>query len=1141
MLMASGTAEEFAVASSGAAAQPALSSAVAEAAKRRDERISKRDAVEHEKHRMRGHFPYDPTCVQCQQSRGVHRHPRQRQKPLEPRIFADFFDIAHENQRQEHKFLALVEVASGMIGAVPCSTDRRATNAVLAHWLSEFAMPSKMVELFTDAETAVGNLFKSGLESGLRVLVRKAGPQNHETVGAVEQTVRRFKEGAATIRVDLREEGVDICPSHDSWFHLLKYVAFAHNCFACPGEGAKTAREKLANRQLPTATFAMYGSVVLAEAPESVPAPARFVKACYLSPQWNSLGHTVVTTLDGSKKVFTAKSIKPVTPLEFDVSLAVGFLTNPGLPKQPKLDEGPARPYEGPIQPGPVTLSGNPPAAFFNEHGRTPGCNACSFRTLGGRVHNKACKERYRKFLELEQKQLSSDKEPPAEQVGPSIAPAPNDPLSDFEPSDWFDEAGNLKDAETTTVPSTEVSPPAPPVRRLNVKTSPAELVGKGQKRPAEDAPDSSAGSGEPLTLPVPAMPDFDMASEEPLSVPMEVDSLLDISTMTDSSDGLTGPELLDPNVFQVSGVLFESSSQVQSKTIKFCGSKLKVWKPSAAVSDVTMAHLDGEATFKGMLRELAGLDGCKAGRPMSKEQADAYCTEHGISVLASRWVTNEKEDTDGAEIVRSRLVVKDFRGSKSARSLEISSPTPSVEALRTILAYAGRNDWELASLDVSQAFMHTPLKQRKACVKLPLSVSFPNGEPVYMALDQALNGLRISSRAWLEYITTDTLGPLGLRACEREPCLFSGLVDGVECLVLLYVDDVLIACPDRKVIDKIFAAFQSKVPTKLTGRVFGSKGGGGHLRFLGRNIERRPGETTLTLFVDASYLDSCYDDYKLSGRGSGSAAFPDIRAILEKSNSPVLSAEAHARFRRVLGKLAWFAQTREDLHIAISLVSVGQSVPTAAHEEALRALLRFLRRDGDVRVHFPSPETLSSDSFQEVSVFSDASYAPMRTLGRKSITGGVIILQGSLIKALARQQASVTLSSCEAELHAIQTMTQESLVILHVVHRILSSFQWLSKAEWPYMQLSTDSESARVLLMGADLPKRSRHIEIRVFWLREMISKGYLRVTWGIGTENPADLFTKCLPMSLFVRHRRTLGFLPHDGPSVQALLSSD
>ncbi|CAE7296302.1 unnamed protein product, partial [Symbiodinium natans] len=575
----------------------------------------------------------------------------------------------------------------------------------------------------------------------------------------------------------------------------------------------------------------------------------------------------------------------------------------------------------------------------------------------------------------------------------------------------------------------------------LVTKTSPEEVHAKGQKRPAQEelkedfdnsdyVPSDVESPALPLPIPIPEAVDSSVSgpgtsNEEPQSVPMEVDSLVDAATMINGSFGLTGPELVSPDVFHLSGVVFDDSAKAKSQTVEFCGSKLKVWQPSSAVSDVSMAELNGDATFKGMLKELGGLSSCKAGNVMNKAQAEAYCHKHGIQVLASRWVTNEKTDTDGAEIVRSRLVVKDFRGSKSARSLEISSPTPSVEALRTVLAYAGRHDWELASLDVSQAFMHTPLKHRKACIKMPLSVSFPNGEPVYMALSQALNGLRLSSRAWLEYITSDTLGPLGLHACEREPCLFSGLVDGVECLVLLYVDDVLIACPSQKVINKIFAALQSRVPTKLTGRILSSKGGGGHLRFLGRNIERRPGEAALTLFVDANYLDSCYDDYKLSGRGGGSSAFPDIRAVLEKSsNSHVLSAEAHAKFRRVLGKLAWFAQTREDLHIAISLVSVGQSAPTAAHEEALRALLRFLRKDGDVRVHFPSPETMSNDSYQEVSVFSDASYAPMRSLGRKSITGGVIILQGSLIKALARQQASVTLSSCEAELHAIQTMT---------------------------------------------------------------------------------------------------------------------
>ena len=122
---------------------------------------------------------------------------------------------------------------------------------------------------------------------------------------------------------------------------------------------------------------------------------------------------------------------------------------------------------------------------------------------------------------------------------------------------------------------------------------------------------------------------------------------------------------------------------------------------------------------------------------------------------MASRWVTNEKTNADGKNIVRSRIVVKDFRGSRRARSFAISSPPPFVETLRILLASAARFDMELASFDVSQAFMHTLLKHRKACVKLPLSASFPNGGPVYLVLSKALNSSRIASLTWLEYITS--------------------------------------------------------------------------------------------------------------------------------------------------------------------------------------------------------------------------------------------------------------------------------------------------------------------------------------------------------------------------------------------------
>ena len=39
----------------------------------------------------------------------------------------------------------------------------------------------------------------------------------------------------------------------------------------------------------------------------------------------------VVTTLEGSKKVFTAKSIKNVTPIEFDVALALNLVCQRSL------------------------------------------------------------------------------------------------------------------------------------------------------------------------------------------------------------------------------------------------------------------------------------------------------------------------------------------------------------------------------------------------------------------------------------------------------------------------------------------------------------------------------------------------------------------------------------------------------------------------------------------------------------------------------------------------------------------------------------------------------------------------------------------------------------------------------------------
>ena len=77
-----------------------------------------------------------------------------------------------------------------------------------------------------------------------------------------------------------------------------------------------------------------------------------------------------------------------------------------------------------------------------------------------------------------------------------------------------------------------------------------------------------------------------------------------------------------------------------------------------------------------------------------------------------------------------------------------------------------------------------------------------------------------------------------------------------------------------------------------------------------------------------------------------------------------------------------------------------------------------------------------------------------------------------------------------------------------------------------PRILLESDSSSALQLLVGQDIPKRSRHVEIRLARMKSKMASGELEIEHRAGTENVADLFTKCLSTRDFLRHRASLGF---------------
>ena len=104
-------------------------------------------------------------------------------------------------------------------------------------------------------------------------------------------------------------------------------------------------------------------------------------------------------------------------------------------------------------------------------------------------------------------------------------------------------------------------------------------------------------------------------------------------------------------------------------------------------------------------------------------EELESKGLDKSCCIIPTRWVTTDK----GGGVTRARVVIRDVaRNQDTARSLGISSPTPSSDALQVLLGVAGCLDLVLGAADVTAAFMATPLRKRDVIAKLLLSVSAP-------------------------------------------------------------------------------------------------------------------------------------------------------------------------------------------------------------------------------------------------------------------------------------------------------------------------------------------------------------------------------------------------------------------------------
>ena len=154
----------------------------------------------------------------------------------------------------------------------------------------------------------------------------------------------------------------------------------------------------------------------------------------------------------------------------------------------------------------------------------------------------------------------------------------------------------------------------------------------------------------------------------------------------------------------------------------------------------------------------------------------------------------------------------------------------------------------------------------------------------------------------------------------------------------------------------------------------------------------------------------------------------------------------------------------------------------------------------------------------------------------RRSHTGYVLMLNGGAISWKSRRQDSVSFSTSEAEYVEASQCGQEVLYL----REILRDFKFFV----PQLQPTCIYEDNLACIAMSENPVRrkySRHIDIRRYFVKELVLSGVLRLVALRTHLMFADALTKSLPGPAHIQHRGvmfgTTPFGPHDTFSARLL----
>lgn len=455
--------------------------------------------------------------------------------------------------------------------------------------------------------------------------------------------------------------------------------------------------------------------------------------------------------------------------------------------------------------------------------------------------------------------------------------------------------------------------------------------------------------------------------------------------------------------------------------------------------------------------------------------------------VLGCRWVYTVKKDEFG-KIVRfkARLVAQGYKQIKGETYDETYSPVVNFSVIRfffsLLVCYLG---WSHRQFDVKCAYLYAPLDEY---ILMHQPQGFSENLNFVCRLKKAIYGLHQSGRVWFFEIDR-VLSKIGFEKFSHCNCVY---IFKNSVILLLYVDDFVLFCKDVVGIERVVSLLNKYFDLKALGKT---------RKLLG--VEFEEDERTLFLY-QTSYIEEVYkkfDNFNIPTR-----SLPITKNnIYSKSQSPQTIAEINEMksipYRNLLGCLSFLAsRTRPDISYAVNILSQFQSEPGLVHWHGLLNLLGYVWHTKNEKL------TLSCHLPQIIS-FSDADFAANRD-DRISVGGQLVCLGDSPISWKTFKEKCICLSTMESEFVAMTEVSKELVWFDNILQECFSK----NLIKDPLLKpiLYVDNQAAINFVKSPIENSRSKHIDVKLLFIRELVLKDVFQVLYVRSKENLADVFTK-------------------------------